>query len=205
MTPNIKDRTLALAGVMQSAALVGQIARNGQCSGQAAQASLSSIFVNTPEDTAATFGGEDKLQLGLRTLSELLGGRGSTTHLTDLQVALSLLKLGRQLQRDKRRLGSLYESIELCRTAWESAEDSMDPSVTSQLADAYEQHISTLSFRIKVQGNPTILKNPEKVQLVRSFLLAGLRAAILWRQVGGNQWRLIMQRKPMVEQALRLI
>lgn len=204
MTPHLKDRTIALAGVMQAATLVGQIARNGQCSGQAAEASLASIFVESPSDTAATFGGIDKLQLGLRTLSELLGG-GDATQLSDLQVALSLLKLGRQLQRDKQRVNELYDAIALCRTAWEASQEAMDPSVTSQLADAYQQHISSLSFRIKVQGNPTILKNPEKVQLIRSFLMAGLRAAILWRQVGGNQWRLITQRKAMVHQALALI
>lgn len=204
MTPHIKDRTIALAGVMQAAALVGQIARNGQCSGQAAGSSLSSIFVDSPSDTAGTFGGIEKLQLGLKTLTELLGG-GDPTQLSDLQVALSLLKLGRQLQRDKKRLNKLYDSLELCRTAWEASQEPMDPSITSQLADAYQQHISSLSFRIKVQGNPTILKNPDKVQLVRAFLMAGLRAAILWRQVGGNHWRLITQRKAMVNQASALI
>jgi len=35
--------------------------------------------------------------------------------------------------------------------------------------------------------------------------LAGLRAVFLWRQLGGNQWRLVVQRKQLVAAAERLI
>ncbi|GAM56239.1 hypothetical protein JCM19232_5254 [Vibrio ishigakensis] len=36
---------------------------------------------------------------------------------------------------------------------------------------------------------------------VRALLLAGIRSAVLWRQVGGKRRHLIFSRKKMVEQA----
>ena len=205
MKATIKDRTLALAGVIQAGELVSQVAESGQCSGQAAQASLASIYENTPEDTASTYGGVDGVRLGLRMLDELLGQRAGSSSIKTLQTSLAILKLGKQLSKNSTRLNELFSAIELSESAWRQSEDALDQAVLAQLADAYHTHISTMRFRIRVQGNPEILKKPEKVQLIRSLLLAGLRSAILWQQLGGNQWRLITQRKAMVEAAQSLI
>ncbi|HEY7906858.1 MAG TPA: DUF489 family protein, partial [Wenzhouxiangella sp.] len=189
MKATTQDRTLALAGVIQAGELVSQVAQSGQCSGQAATASLASIFESTPEDTASVYGGIPGVRLGLRMLSELLGQRAQSASIKTLQVSLALLKLGKQLSKDTTRLNAISNAIELSESAWRHSEDPLDPAVLAQLADAYQGHISSMRFRIKVQGNPEILKNSEKVQLIRSLLLAGLRSAILWQQLGGNQWR----------------
>jgi len=205
MIASIQDRTIALAGVLQAASLVDQIAQNGQCSGQAAQASLASIFQTDPKDTASTFGGLAGVRLGLRTLTELLGAGSPNANLATLQTAVSILKLGGKIKKDQTRLNGLSDAVELTRSAWDSSEEPLDPCVVAQLADAYQEHISTHRFRIKVQGNPNMLKNPQKVQLIRALLLAGIRSAILWQQLGGNQWRLMSQRKAMVQTAETLI
>ncbi len=205
MKATIKDRTLALAGVIQAGELVSQVAESGQCSRQAAQASLASIYENTPEDTVSTYGGLGGVRLGLRMLAELLGQRAGSSSIKTLQTSLAILKLGKQLSKNSTRLNELFAAIELSESAWRQSEDALDPAVLAQLADAYHAHVSTMRFRIRVQGNPEILKKPEKVQLIRSLLLAGLRSAILWQQLGGNQWRLITQRKAMVETAQSLI
>lgn len=205
MKPTIKDRTLALAGVIQAGELVSQVAESGQCSGQAAQASLASIYETSPEDTASTYGGILGVRLGLRMLDEVLGQRAGSGSIKTLQTSLAILKLGKQLSKNTARLNELFSAIELSESAWRRSDDALDPAVLAQLADAYQAHISTMRFRIRVQGNPEILKNPQKVQLIRSLLLTGLRSAILWQQLGGNQWRLITQRKAMVETAQGLI
>ena len=43
-------------------------------------------------------------------------------------------------------------------------------------------------------GNPTYLQNSHTANKVRALLLAGIRAAILWRQVGGKRWHLLIAR-----------
>ncbi|MGD8349299.1 MAG: DUF489 family protein, partial [Gammaproteobacteria bacterium] len=39
---------------------------------------------------------------------------------------------------------------------------------------------------------------------VRASLLAGIRAAVLWRQLGGNKWKLLFARKKYVAIARQL-
>jgi high frequency lysogenization protein len=40
-----------------------------------------------------------------------------------------------------------------------------------------------------------MLNQPALVERIRAALLAAVRAAVLWRQIGGTQWRLLLQRK----------
>jgi len=202
---SLKERTLALAGVMQSAELVHQISTNGQCSQHAAQASLGSVFAMSPGDTESIFGGVTGVRLGLSLLAETFGPSSQSANIRTLHYALALLKLGSRVMRQPKRQRALGEAIALIETAWTQSDEPLDPSVTAQLADAYQRHISTLSFRIRVQGNPAILKNDDKIALIRALLLAGIRSVFLWRQLGGNQWRLLIDRKAMVNEAERLI
>ena len=201
----LRDRTLALAGVIQAAELVRQVSHSGHCSQQAAQASLGSVFHTAPVDTESVFGGLSGLRLGLSLLTETLGRRAHSSEIQTLHHALALLKLGGRVMRQPKRQAALGEAIGLVQTAWANSEEALDPSVTSQLADAYENHISTLSFRIRIQGSPTILKNDDKVALIRALLLAGIRSVFLWRQLGGNQCRLLAVRKAIGNVAERLI
>jgi high frequency lysogenization protein len=78
-------------------------------------------------------------------------------------------------------------------------------SVIGSLADTYKQTLSTLSFRIKVAGNPQILQNSHNANKVRALLLAGIRGAILWRQVGGRRWHLLFNRKRYIKDAQGLL
>ncbi|MDO6805406.1 DUF489 family protein, partial [Wenyingzhuangia sp. 1_MG-2023] len=57
------------------------------------------------------------------------------------------------------------------------------------------QTLSNLSFRIHVTGDPMHLQNEHTANKVRALLLSGIRAAILWRQVGGRRWHLLLRRK----------
>ncbi|MDA0651534.1 MAG: DUF489 family protein, partial [Proteobacteria bacterium] len=54
--------------------------------------------------------------------------------------------------------------------------------------------LSTLSYRIKVTGSAQHLNNPQVADLVRAVLMCGIRAAFLWRQLGGSRLKLMWQR-----------
>ena len=56
-----------------------------------------------------------------------------------------------------------------------------------------------------VQGNPVYLGQPVVVGEVRATLLAALRSAVLWRQLGGSWWDLLLQRRHLVETARELL
>lgn len=201
----MRDATIAFAGMLQASELVRQIATSGNCSGQAAEASIASIFSHNPDNTEDVYGGIGGVRMGLRVMTELFSARSNHESLQSLNYALGLAKLGKQVRRDNKRLNSMGEELELVEKAWRDAEYTLDDSVTSQLADVYQRHVSTLGFRLSVSGRPEYLKQADKVSYVRALLLAGLRSAILWHQVGGRQWRLIFQRRRMLEQAQALL
>ena len=201
----MRDKTIAFAGMLQASELVRQIATSGQCSQQAAQASISSIFSRNPESTEDVYGGLGGVRMGLRVLVELFSARHGQEGLQALNYSLGLAKLGTKIERDRKRQQTLGSELDLIEKAWCDTDEPLDECVLSQLADVYQRHVSTLDFRLSISGRPEYLKQTEKVAFVRALLLAGLRSAFLWRQVGGRQWRLVFQRRGMLEQAQALL
>ncbi len=201
----MKDATIAFAGMLQASELVRQLATSGTCSQQAARASLDSIFERSPDATEAVYGGLGGVRMGLRVMIELFSARNQRDSMQSLNYALGLTKLSTKLRQDNTRQNALGREIELIEAAWSSSDETLDSSVISQLADAYQRHISSMDFRLSISGNPEYLKQTDKIAFIRALLLAGIRSAILWHQVGGRQWRLIFQRRRMLEQARQLL
>ncbi len=50
-----------------------------------------------------------------------------------------------------------------------------------------------------VQGNPHYLGQAGVVAEIRALLLAAVRSAVLWRQLGGSYWDFLFSRKAMLE------
>jgi high frequency lysogenization protein len=50
---------------------------------------------------------------------------------------------------------------------------------------------------VMVQGNPHYLGQPGVVAEIRAILLAAVRAAVLWRQLGGSYWDFLFSRRAM--------
>jgi len=69
----------------------------------------------------------------------------------------------------------------------------------------YSKTISTISPRIVVNGKPQYLQVDRTVNWIRTLLFAGLRSAVLWRQLGGGRFSLMFGRKKMLEQAQTLL
>lgn len=63
------------------------------------------------------------------------------------------------------------------------------------LARLYQDTISKLSFRIHVAGNPEYLRDHAVADQIRALLLAGIRSAVLWHQLGGRRWHLFFYKK----------
>ncbi len=63
-------------------------------------------------------------------------------------------------------------------------------SVINKIDGLYQDYISSLSPRIIVRGEQNYLRNDDNAAKIRSLLLAGIRAAVLWQQLGGSRWKL---------------
>jgi high frequency lysogenization protein len=78
---------------------------------------------------------------------------------------------------------------------------SAHPDVLSALGALYADTISHLRPKVMVHGNPHYLGQPGVVAEIRAILLAAVRSAVLWRQLGGSLWDLLLSRRAMADAA----
>ena len=76
--------------------------------------------------------------------------------------------------------------------------------VCHSLSAIYQDTISTFKYRIRVTGSMQQLQNPRNADMIRALLLAGIRSAVLWRQLGGRRWRILTQRRKLLDIAQQL-
>lgn len=186
-----ESRVIALAGVLQACALVRQIATEGRADAAVVESSLASVFRIDAASAADVFGGLPGLRMGLETLIVTLDDSKRDAGL--VRLAMAVLRLERRAARRNGVMRSLSEGIA-------GAQRQVDhlglghATVQSRLADIYAETLSPITPRIVVHGNPHHLADARKVEQIRALLLAAIRAAVLWRQMGGSQLRLLFRR-----------
>lgn len=198
-----RDRTIALAGVLQAAHLVTELARNGRCEAQAEERSLESLFEFDPASVEAVFGGLEGVSDGLRTLHKQLT-QPAQRNLELTRYAVALIHHGDKLLKDRDRLSELGQELERFKEK-RTLFGLSDTSQSAQLARLYQDHISSIEPRIMIRGEPIYLQNPSIAEQIRALLLAGIRAAVLWRQCKGQRWQLLLKRKKTAELTLALL
>lgn len=187
-----ETRVIALAGVLQACTLVRQVATTGQADTTAAEASLGSIFRIDSDSVEDVFGGLSGVRVGLQALIQNLDG--ATRDLVLTQSLIAVLRLERRLAGRPEMNRTLRSGIEAIRRQAEHLGIG-STAVQARLAELYAETLSQIRPRIVVHGNPLYLTQPQRVEQIRALLLAAVRAAVLWRQVGGRQWRLLLRRR----------
>ncbi len=206
LDPKIEQH-LALAGVCQAASLVQQLARRGTIDKQAYEASLSSILVTDPETPQQVFGQLDNLKNGY---SVVVGQLGNDTTPKDTELTryiASILGLERKLTKHPRAMSELGDRIAHVQRQLAHV-DFDNQQIASSLASIYSDVVSPLAPRIQVAGNPNYLGQTSNQERVRALLLAGVRAAVMWRQMGGSRRAILFKRNSILDSAksaLRLI
>ena len=200
----MKERTLALAGVFQATELVRQAAHHGTWSGYAASSCLHSLFQLESESTAEIYGGVAKMRLGVETMLAVL--QGDNEHADSLRYAVGLL----QIEKKFRRSGKLQAEVgnrlaDIATDGVELDQHEREDLQAHDISGLYSDTISKLSPRIVVNGNHQFLKNDRTVDWVRTLLMAGLRSATLWSQLGGGRFELMFGRKKIIQEAESLL
>lgn len=195
-------QVLALAGLTQAVSLALAVARDGQAEPQAAAASLGSVLALEADSAEASYGGLAGVRTGLRVLIGQLRGEHRDNEL--IRIAATIISLERKYQRNGDMQRQLRRRLEAMSGRTPPGADYGSDAI-GELAEAYLATISTLTPRVRIPGNPVILKDEANVRRIRAFLLAALRSAALWRQLGGAGWRLLLQRPRLVETAQRLL
>lgn len=196
MTHTVDDRVLALAGMAQALHQVRRIAETGHSETASARPVLDSVFRIDADSTADVYGGAAGVAPGLRLLGDYLTNRGNDPLLP--RLALATMQLERRFAQARQTQDAVAAG--LARIAPRAAElGSTHPDVLAALGGLYAETISQLRPRIMVQGNPHYLGQAGVVSEIRALLLAAVRSARLWRQVGGSQWQFLFGRRQMAE------
>ncbi|MFT5209676.1 MAG: high frequency lysogenization protein [Flavobacterium sp.] len=186
-------RVLALSGLVQSAQLVMGIAKTGLISQDSLVNSLHCIFVQNPESISDVYHGTDDIKLGIETLANLLTKFDLQQHGDIVRYILAITALERNLSTRT----DISDSISRSLPSIESFYPNQIDTCISSLAEVYGNSLAMLEPRIQISGNKQHLQNEINVQRIRALLLSGLRSAVLWHQLGGRRWHLLLSRSSM--------
>ncbi|QYJ73865.1 high frequency lysogenization protein HflD [Shewanella sp. FJAT-52076] len=195
----MQARTMAFAGILQALAQVQYIARHGDSDNDAMAASFNTILVTNPEQPEDVYADKDQLRVGYKWILNQLGD-GESKDVEMTRYLVGLLALERKLSRSNAALGMLSERINQIHRQLNHFAIT-DEQVIANLASIYSDIISNLGPKLQITGNPNVLQRPLVQQKIRALLLAAMRSAVLWRQLGGKRRHLVFARKAIVDTA----
>lgn len=210
MAGSFHNQVLALAGIFQSACLVQQLAREGHTDSAALRTSIQSILALDAPDVETIYGSARGVRLGLELLNSKLTGKTKPSDMEMARYVVAMVQLEGSLRRSPKMLDDIRQGIDTARAQMKFFEndapaDGVHPLLMEKLAQLYSQTISTLTPRIMVSGEHGHLSNPAIAARVRAALLAGVRSAVLWRQLGGRRWQLLFSRGKIARTAAELL
>ena len=199
-------QTLTLSAVVQSAQLVRALAHTGSAPLPAMKALIDPLFALNAPSFNTIFPDLRLARPGLEWLTVRARQRRSVKNDEVLRYTRNLLWLRTKLMADtdmRSRLGRRLQSMSplSARYSDPQRQTSTEPVGLHEtersfeaLATLYQDTISTLPFRIQVQGKVEHLQDERIANRIRALLLAGIRFAVLWHQIGGRPWHLFLLR-----------
>ncbi|QUN07601.1 high frequency lysogenization protein HflD [Shewanella yunxiaonensis] len=190
---------MALAATLQAVAQVQYIARHGETDDEQLAAALNTILVTDPDSIDDIYPDKKVLANGYRWVINQLGDN----HQKDVEITrylVGLLALERKLSRNNAALAMMSERIQQIHRQLQHFTIT-DEQVIANFADIYSDIISNLGPKIQISGNPHILQQKSVQNKIRALLLAAMRSAVLWRQLGGKRRQLVFSRKAIVDTA----
>lgn len=198
-----RNQTLALAGIAQACFLVRQLATTGNADQTAFTASIGSLLKIDAASVEDVFGDLGGLRIGLEQLDKQLTSR-LVANPEQARYAAQLIYLQKQLSKQTNMLQNIRSGIERAQAQAEHF-GILHQNVLANLADLYHSTLSTLQPRIMITGDQHYLGDQVTVNKIRTLLLAGIRATLLWRQCGGSRWHLLLFRSKLQQEAQSLL
>lgn len=206
MESNLSNRTIALGALFQCVEGVNQIANKGQIDEALYTTCIKSVLEENADSAIDLYGGSlSNLKTGFKAMLYQLGAgqltpEGKPKNMEATRYALGILHLEKKLFNNQDAFNDVLSGIKNTQEKLEFF-DINHENITAALADIYANTISNIGPKIMVKGEQSHLANPKNAAKIRALLLAGIRAALLWRQAGGNRWKLLWERGKLQKQA----
>ena len=197
MLTKLEQQAVALAGVAQAARLVDQISKTGSYPLEFLESSIHSLFEFDSDTVNDIYGGLPGVKLGLHNLSSLLANRQEQENRDMVRYVFSMLYLERKFSGSPEMMSVIHSRLQHASFRAEHFAGHVN-DVCHSISGIYQDTLSKLKFRIKVTGSAQHLQDTKNADIIRALLLAGIRSAFLWRQLGGRRWKLLLQRKQLL-------
>ncbi len=191
----LKQQTLALASLLQTVTLVDQLASTGTCDDKSNKASLKSILTNST-NVGEIFGSINELSIGLGAIKTAFGKK-TTSMQNIIFYAISLINLEKKLRKNPNLLKKISAEIDVIKKQkFFTIEHS---NSLARLAELYKSTLGKINPKIIINGKQIYLSNQRTADHIRALLLAGIRAASLWKSQGGKTWQLLLKKKKILK------
>ena len=199
-----EEQTVALAAIFQNCQQVQQLATTGQYDAELLDTAVEAVINTEPENTMDVFKHLNRLTPGFKLIEQQLNASNKQNRNMELtRYTISVLFLSSKLLKNSPMLKQI--SIGLDKTRHQIDHFGLQhENIHASLGGLYTETISLLKPRIMVSGEPVHLNNSNNANIIRTFLLAAIRCAILWNQLGGSRWQLIFKRKKILQTAHQL-
>lgn len=200
----MRDQTIALSAVYQAATMAHELANSGAIRDEnSLHVSIKSLYKLDAATTEDVF--DNKLSgLALGCNSLIKSFNKDSYYINVIKYTITLLTLAGKLQSRPEMMEAIDRGLQESKVL-QNNEDPFNSAVVGKLAQIYSKTISQMQPRVIVAGQPFHLKDQAVTEKIRAVLLAGVRAAILWKQVGGNQLQLLFKRKAYIDEAKHLL
>lgn len=201
---NLEDpqiaQAIAFAGLCGCANAVNGIATGHRVTDAQTEALLQPVLNRNPDGVRNLFPKPDAMRPAVRSAINQLSAKDEARQA--LRYTVQLIELSNRLRQQPAVVNHLGQLIDALPEHAINTADADDVQATqpdlNALADIYQKTISTLGKRIQVTGDPAVLQLPDKAGEIRAFLLAGVRFAWLWQQLGGKRWHVLLRRNQLL-------
>lgn len=210
---NRTGQLIGMAGAVMSAQQALQLARTGHASKDASALVIGATLRLDADSALEVYGGREAIRPALKVLRDFMHAKERDPVL--VRTLIVLLQLERRFTARRDVAAKVAEGVraiaagkrgelDVIRAVVETTREELDVTV-DELGALYAATISKLTPRIMIPGDPQLLARPAVVTAVRAHLMAALRGAVLWRQMGGSRIGLLLGWNALRSECTRLL
>lgn len=215
MASDYYSETIALAALFQTAAQIQRIARFGSIDEHSIAPLMRALVITSPNVIEDIYTPK-RLTVGLNQLVTSLYPKEAVQPQTAelIKVAFSIINLESSIEGQSKVMTLLDREVDKLRTDvltihpnYEDAADNVlvDYDIIKMYSKLYSTLISTNFPKLVIYGEEAHLRRSEFQEMIRALLLAGVRASMLWHQVGGKRYSLMFRCKEIIENARQIL
>ena len=196
-----RSQTIALSAMCQSALMIQQVSKGIILDKGSLMCLFNGIVSTDPKSVLDVYGNIEDLMDGAKLVQYQLSGNATKKDIEVTRYLAGIMSISKKLLNNPSALSSLKNKLDEVQRRLEHFELD-DPSITQNFAECYSEVLSPLGQKIQVIGKPDLLQQPSIQHKVRALLFSGVRAAVLWRQMGGKRRDFIFSRKRILKDVI---